>query len=280
MNKPDKQAIDQADTGEPHLTGKTSFLEDFLASLEFLSRLPVKVTKRPPLAIASRAFGAVGLVLGALTGLLFWLAISAGLSTGLAVVIALAAHILLTGGLHEDGLADVADGFGGGWTVARKLEIMRDSAVGTYGVLALIFAVGLRVTAYNFILESQSGAATGLLASVGLFAGVACISRAAMAFMMYQLPLARGDGRAAQAGSPSHDNLRQGLFISAVAGGAVLMLFGGITVALAAFAGAALAYLIVSRATRRQIGGYTGDVLGSLQQITEILALIAIGIII
>ncbi len=266
------QAIDHPDASEKTAQGKTSFWQDFLTSLAFLSRLPVNSPPEVSLASASRAFGVVGLFLGALTGLAFWLASAAGFGVIVAVLVALAINVLLTGALHEDGLGDVADGFGGGWTKARKLEIMRDSNIGAYGVLALVFVVALRVATYVSVLAVEPG----LFATIGFFAAIACLSRAIIPVMMYQIPLARSDGRAAQAGKPPHDNLRQGLFIAVITGAVFLMLAVGITGVIASFAGVLAAYLIIAQIARRQIGGYTGDVLGALQQVAEIFALLAI----
>jgi len=266
------QAIDRPEAPETKAQGKTSFWQDFLASLAFLSRLPVNSPPDVSLAEASRAFGVVGLFLGALTGLAFWLASAIGFGTVVAILVALAINALLTGALHEDGLGDVADGFGGGWSKARKLEIMRDSTIGAYGVLALIFSVALRVAAYTLILSVEPG----LFATIAFFAAISCLSRAIIPVMMYQMPLARSDGRAAQAGKPSHDNLRQGLFIAVIAGAVFLMLAVGITGVIAGFAGVLVAYLIIAQVARRQIGGYTGDVLGALQQTAEIFSLLAI----
>jgi len=272
MNKPTEQVNDQPDALKKPVIGETSFYQDIQTALAFLSRLPVKSADDFSLASASRAFGVAGLILGSMVGLVFWLATLTGLTVVPAVMVALAAGTLITGGLHEDGLADVADGFGGGWTKQRKLEIMRDSSIGTYGVLALIFSVALRIAGYSAIIE----AGDNLFLAIGLFAAVAGISRAAMAVMMYQLPLARDDGRAAQAGRPSHDNLRQGLFISVIASGLVLMVVLEPVAMLVSIAGVIVAYLIVKHTARLQIGGYTGDVLGALQQIAEIFAVLAI----
>ncbi len=272
MKNPGEQANDRSDTSKSPVAAKTSFFQDVQTALAFLSRLPVKPSTGASLANACRAFGVAGLVLGMLVGIVFWLAQAFGLASLSAVIVALAASTLITGGLHEDGLADVADGFGGGWTRECKLEIMRDSAIGTFGVLALIFSVAIRVAAYSAILGSTGK----IFVAVGLFAAIACISRASMVVMMYQMPLARGDGRAALAGRPSHDNLRQGLFISVVASGLILMSIFGTIAMLAGFAGVVVAFLAVKLSARSQIGGYTGDVLGTLQQITEIFALLAI----
>lgn len=276
MNNRETQANDKSDFSEPEQRAKQSFWQDFLTSLAFLSRLPIKPSGTTSgdysLVSASRTFGITGLFLGSLTGLIFWLASTLGLTTLPAVLVALAISTLITGGLHEDGLADVADGFGGGWTKDRKLEIMRDSSIGTYGVLALVFSVGLRVTAYVLLLEANAG----FFVIIAMFAALGCLSRAPLAFMMYQVPLARKDGRAVQAGSPCHDNLRQGLFVSVIAGAVLLILAIGIFATVAVLAGIFLAYLIIARLARIQVGGYTGDILGTLQQLAEISALLAL----
>jgi adenosylcobinamide-GDP ribazoletransferase len=94
-----------------------------------------------------RAFPAAGLVVGAIIGAVLVLVTWLGAPAAVAAPIAVAAGLLVTGALHEDGLADTADGFGGGATAERKLEIMRDSRIGTYGVLALIAGLALKAVA-------------------------------------------------------------------------------------------------------------------------------------
>ena len=282
MNSPDTQENDYVKS-QPPLAENSSFGRDVITCLAFLSRLPIKSSDQPySLAHASRAFGVSGLVLGALAGVVFQIANIAGFSSLIAVIVALALSALITGGLHEDGLADVADGFGGGWTIDRKLEIMRDSQIGTYGVLALVFSVAFRIAAYAGIIDGLgngagvSGSGTSFMAAIGLFAAIGCLSRAPMAVMMYQMSLARSDGRAAQAGVPSHNNVRNGLFISVIAGSLCLLMAVPIGALIAVLASIAIAYLIIGKLAKKHIGGYTGDVLGTLQQTAEIFALLAL----
>lgn len=273
MNNPDTQGNDRVKTDEPTNENDSSFVHDVMTGLAFLSRLPIRPSNPHfSLARSSRAFGVTGLILGALSGAIFWFAHSAGLGTLPAVIATLAISALISGGLHEDGLADVADGFGGGWSKERKLEIMRDSQIGTYGVLALIFSVGFRITAYSTIIASENN----FITIVAMFAAIGCLSRSTIALMMYQLPLARKDGRAVDAGTPSHDNLRNGLFISAVAGLLCLLIAVKTGAVIASFAGVAIAYLVMRKLTRSHIGGYSGDVLGALQQTTELFILLAL----
>jgi len=278
MNIPGTQGNDRAKSNDPGDGENSTFGQDVLTSLAFLSRLPIRLsTSHYSLAGASRAFGGAGLILGAIVGAVFWIASAAGLDPVIAVIVALAAGALVTGGLHEDGLADVADGFGGGWSVERKLAIMRDSQIGAYGVLALIFSVGFRIAAYAAIFATgPSGLELSLIASIGLFGGIGCLSRAPLALMMYQLPLARKDGRAAEAGSPTHDNMRYGLFVSAALGFICLMFALKTVAVIAVFTFVAMAYLLMARLAKSQIGGYSGDVLGALQQTGEIFGLLAV----
>ena len=180
-----------------------------------------------------------------------------GLPPWPAAVVALATTIWLSGALHEDGLADVADGFGGGRTREAKLAIMRDSRIGSYGALALVLAVLARAGAIAALAEPAAVAAALVAAGA--------VSRGALPAVMAALPQARADGLAAKAGRPHPLRAAAALLIAALI---ALVLLGG--TAPAALAAGALAALAVALLARRQIGGHTGDVLGAVQQLTEI----------
>ena len=185
-----------------------------------------------------------------------------GLRAEPAALLAVAAGLAATGALHEDGLADTADGFGGGDDRDRKLEIMRDSTHGTYGVVVIVLSIGLRATA---------------IAAIGdpVFVGLALIaahaaSRGMLPLAMRLLRPARADGLGAAAGRPSRAVAAAAALIGAVIALATL---GPLTGAFALFlAGGAVA--LAGMLARRQIGGYTGDVLGFFQQIGEIVMLL------
>src|SRR5699024_2001286 len=118
------------------------------ASLRFLTRLPIPSASGDiRLADAMAAFPLAGAIVGALTGLVAALLGAAGIAPLIGASLTLAAALCLTGGLHEDGLADTADGFGGGGTRERRLEIMRDSRIGTYGTLALVVSCTAKIAA-------------------------------------------------------------------------------------------------------------------------------------
>lgn len=255
-------ADDNASTSTP----SRSMVQDAALAAMFLTRLPVPL--RGPLAdgAAARAmawFPPVGALVGLVAAAVYTLAGIAHLPPLAAALLALAATVWLTGGLHEDGAADVADGFGGGRDKARKLEIMRDSRVGSYGVLAIVLSVGLRAAALATF--ADPGSAVAALAAAG------ALSRSGLAPLAHLLPPARSDGLAAAQGRPGLRTvtlaLAFGLGIAALALG-----WKAGPAALAA----AIATLLVALQARRQIGGHTGDVFGAAQQAAEIVVLLTL----
>ena len=170
---------------------------------------------------------------------------------------------MLTGALHEDGLADTADGFFGGRDREEKLAIMRDSRQGTYGVLAIVFSVLLRTAAL-------AGIGDVIHAGLALIAAHAA-SRAALPAAMWGLAPARPDGLGATAGRPRAG----GAIAAALIGTAIILAaLGPVRGAIALCLACAIVFALIELA-RRQIGGYTGDVLGAFQQIGEIVILLA-----
>ncbi|MGE4480404.1 adenosylcobinamide-GDP ribazoletransferase [Acidocella sp.] len=232
-----------------------------------LSRLPVgRMERAPPLAACAWAYAVVGAVVGACAGLVFWLAARAGLPPMAAAPMAIGAGALLTGAMHEDGLADLADGFGGGRGKARKLEIMRDSRIGSYGVVALILVLGVR---------AECMAALPAVGMVARLAVLGAWSRALLPVVMLALPPARADGLGQAAG----ETVARGPVLVGLMLAAGLALLTGVTGAAPCFvplAGMALAVLGVALLARWQIGGFTGDVLGAAQVIGETVGLVVL----
>jgi adenosylcobinamide-GDP ribazoletransferase len=173
-----------------------------------------------------------------------------------------AATLLLTGCLHEDGLADTADGFGASGSAERKLEIMRDSQIGTYGAAALILSLLLRAGAIASLTEPALAAPALIAAHAG--------ARATLPVFMRRVPRARKDGLSAEAGAPPQRSSALAILIGAVA----ILLCLGFGATLVAFALLAAALLLMGWLTIRQIGGQTGDVLGAVEQVSEILILL------
>ena len=235
----------------------------YFSAQEFLTRLPAPgwVGHEPDrLARASRYFPIVGLVIGALGGAV-WLAASLVLPGFLAAGLTLGALLIVTGALHEDGLADCCDGLGGGGARERALEIMRDSRIGVFGAAGLIIALGLRWGALAS-LTPWEGAAALLIA---LAAG-----RAAMTVMLARGAYARRDGAAREAAFGVSTG--EAAIAAAIALAAGLLL-GGPMGAIAAAAPLLIAFGWLAYVTRR-LGGYTGDTLGAMEQIGQIAALL------
>lgn len=240
---------------------------DVVAAIGLMTRLPVKVDAEKAQSRGARAAWAYP-VAGAIVALIaaalgFGLSL-ANLPAGIIAGAVLLTQVVVTGALHEDGLADTADGLWGGWTVERRLEIMKDSRIGTYGVLALVFSVLFR---WSLL--------TALVATPHFFAALlvaATVSRAGMIGVMYALPNARKGGLSAQTGRPSVVTTAAGIVLSY---GLALALFGfGGSVTLALASTVAMAGL--GTIAKAKIGGQTGDVLGASQQVNEIMVLAAL----
>lgn len=239
--------------------------DEFAIATGLLTRLPVGMAATADGAIAASgwAFPLVGAGVGALAALAFVAAQAFGCGIAVAALLAVAAGIVLTGALHEDGLADTADGFGGGNGRDDKLAIMRDSRQGSFGVVALVLSIGLRAAVLGTIGDP-------IHAALALIAAHAA-SRGALPVLMHLMTPARPDGLGATAGRPS----RTVAILAAGLGAAIaLALLGPRSGALAlGLSGGAVA--LAALLAQRQIGGYTGDVLGFFQQIGEIVMLLA-----
>jgi adenosylcobinamide-GDP ribazoletransferase len=242
------------------------WLDDFKMALGFLTRLPVPHPDGglANFARAYRLFPVVGGLIGLAIGVLCLALRRFGVPDLAAAALALGAGALLTGALHEDGLADVADGFGGGRDTAAKLEIMRDSRLGTYGALMLMVSFVAQVSALAALPDAF--VVHGLIAAHALARGV-------LPFMAMNLPYARKDGLAANAGPPDFATAATAAALALIIAWLVLPWREAFGAALAAAACAAgMAWL-----AQRQIGGQTGDVLGGAEQLgeTAILLLLA-----
>lgn len=235
---------------------------DLCLAIAFLTRLPVPSAGRD-LAGAGWAFPLAGAVVGAISALVYWLAIRLGLTALIAAALAVAAGILLTGALHEDGLADFADGLGVRGGPAEKLAAMRASGIGAFGMLALLLGVLLRVLALA-ALVGPAGVTPALIAA---HAG----ARALLPWAMWREPQARADGLAVAAGRPGWVTVLAALAIGLVI---VILAEGPLRGVIAALA--ALLALLLLPVARRRFGGLTGDVLGAVEQFAEIAILLSL----
>lgn len=237
-------------------------LEELRLAVVFLTRLPVGRLKEPvpELGAARWAFPLVGLVVGGVTACVWMGLAAAGMAPLLAAVLVLVAQVMVTGALHQDGLADVADGLGGGRDRAHVLEIMRDSRIGSYGALALM----LCTLAWVVALSEVARPVWALLA-------LAVVSRLFMTAVLTELPSAREKGLG-QSASGTRRPYLPGLLL-----GAVLMIPLGLPALAAVAAMAAVTGFLAHRAHRR-IGGQTGDVCGAAQLLSETAGLVALSL--
>ena len=215
---------------------------------------------------ASRAFPLVGVAIGVIVATVALATRAIGLPAPLAALLAVATGIAVTGALHEDGLADTADGLGGR-TRERRLAIMRDSAIGTYGVLALVVVVALKVAALEALLVRPLAAVLALVAAHAA-------SRAALVWLWHATPPARSDGAAVGAGQPWWRSVRTAAAIAALAALPALLALGP-WATLSAFA-ALVAVTLGLRRHARSLGGHTGDLLGTCVLLGETAVLVAL----
>jgi adenosylcobinamide-GDP ribazoletransferase len=238
---------------------------DLVSAFMLLTRLPAGwlATSAGPgrLADAVWAFPVVGAVVGAIGGGVFWVCARLAMPPGVATVWTLASMLLVTGALHEDGLADFVDGLGGGRTRERKLAIMRDSRIGTFGALALMLSLAARGTALAALAQPARVAVALIVA--------AALGRGAIAVLLLTSAPARPDGLAAQLQASRFGRTALGPGIAVVPAFALLP-FG---TALGATTAALVSALVIAWFAHRQLGGYTGDVLGAAVVVTECVVL-------
>jgi adenosylcobinamide-GDP ribazoletransferase len=244
----------------------------FLVALQFLTRVPLRFAEWHDdwLQASARHFAGVGLLVGGFAALVLWAAAHA-FGGFLAVLLSVVATVWLTGAFHEDGLADTFDGLGGSADRERALVIMKDSRLGTYGTLALVSVLALKVAALHAL------AVRDLLAVLALLPLVHAVSRAATVALLAALPYA-GDAEHAKAKPLAQRADALALVVTAgwvVIAFAAAALFVPADALLAAAVAAPLAAALMARWLRRRLGGFTGDTLGATQQLVELAMLLA-----
>ncbi len=247
----------------------------FLVAVQFLTRLPIPALpgfQAEWLSSSARYFPLVGVLVGGLNVTIWWLARQV-LPPAVAVGVMLAVSLLVTGAFHEDGFADACDGFGGGHTRERVLDIMKDSRIGAYGAIGIFMMLGLKWSTLTALPE----AALPLLVVSGHM-----VSRWCATALIWRLPYVRSlpDAKA----KPFADSLGGTDWLLSGAIGAVTMCCGvawathdvAVTGALpiracgAALLAAAVITVLAAVYIRDRIGGYTGDCLGAVQQVSEL----------
>lgn len=235
----------------------------FLLAVQFLTRFPVKTARLytpERMAKAVRYYPLVGALVGAASAIAFVL-VNLALPSAIAIIIAIAVGVLITGAFHEDGLADTFDGLGGGLSREQALQIMKDSRLGTYGTLALIIALGLK--AATLIAMPTAVIPMAFVVAHGL-------SRLSSVWVIATSRYVREDGKA----KPVADAASRTSLLIALATGAALialwcvwlppiaLIWGG--------AGLLAGHFAMRFMFERKLGGYTGDTLGAVQQASEI----------
>jgi adenosylcobinamide-GDP ribazoletransferase len=265
---------DRPSVTESENRSSAEWAEDLQTAGAFLTRLPVRWATPGVFDMrrAARAFPVAGALIGLAAALLLIICGAIGMSALLGAAFTVGTLLIITGALHEDGLADTADGFWGAAEKERKLEIMRDDRIGTFGVLALLLSVIIRITAIAQIIETGLGYAAAALVAAE------AISRHGMVALMASSTTARSDGLAVSAGTPLPTAVRASLAIALAIGIPTLWFAGGTRGVVIAGIVAILVFMGVRELAKRHIGGYTGDVCGAMQQAIEIGILTALAV--
>ena len=245
-----------------------------LSAVQFLSRLPIPDSianhEKPDFENGSWSFPLAGIVICIPALVVMIAAYVLSLPLEIIAVLGIAAQAFITGALHEDGLADIADGFGGGSKRERKLEIMKDSSVGAFGAVALVLSFLMRFVLLSNLLEFS------FIMAIAGFIAAQTISRSVQVWFWQSLPAAREDGLSSAFGTPSRQSAQTALLI----GGSSLLLplIAGASIVSLAISIALIILLLVGfrKLCVDQIGGQTGDTIGAVQVLTEIAFLIGL----
>lgn len=237
----------------------------FWLALGFLTRIPMLVKVDYSLQLMNQCsvyFPLVGLMLGGLYAG-FYCVLELWWPPLVCVLLVLAFHLWVTGAFHEDGMADSADGLGGGYTVARRLEIMKDSRIGTYGAAALIMVLLLKVA----LLTELTSVWLGLLLAPA-------VSRLTPLCLMRCLPYVTDPD--ASKSKPVAEGFSRDRLLAAVTGIVILALV--FQVVIAALVAVVLVFLVWGAMLKKSLGGYTGDALGASVVLSELLFLLLLAV--
>ncbi len=237
----------------------------FLVALAFFTRIPIPEStpySSERLNQANRYFGVVGTIIGLLTAIVYWISVQV-FPIELAVAAVIICGLLLTGAFHEDGLADVFDGFGGGWSVEQKLNIMKDSRLGTYGASALVMMLGCRWAVLIALAKID------ILLPVGLLIVMHTLSRICAASLIFSYPYVRAD-QDSKVKPLANQQSQHDLWVL-IATGLIILLLLPLEMAISLTLVLFVVRWLCGKWFQQQLGGYTGDCLGATQQIAELM---------
>ncbi|WP_076410238.1 adenosylcobinamide-GDP ribazoletransferase [Shewanella sp. UCD-KL12] len=251
----------------------------FFIAMGFFTRIPmpqwVKVDSES-LNQANRYFGLVGILVGGISAAVYSLAINF-MPVSVSIILAMMVSVIATGAFHEDGLADTADGFGGGWTIADKLKIMKDSRIGTYGAVTLLLALLLK---FQLLMELALFDPQMLVPALIV---AHCLSRVVAASIIFTDTYVSDAYINEEKGSkskPLAQNQTLNELLILLVTGLLVLWMSGIGSTILIILGLGLTRWFLVRLFRRQVGGYTGDTLGAAQQVSELVCyLILLGVL-
>ena len=244
-------------------------LDELALAFGLLTRLPLPdIAIRPDVKLGAYiwAFPIAGFVVGLIGAVGLLIARQIGSSAAIAALVAMTVTMLASGALHEDGLADFWDGIGGGRTRERKLEIMRDSRLGSYGAVALFLVLAARWSALSELADPRAAGVAVILAHT--------LGRGVLALVIEYGRPARTDGLAAEAVESSTTGSVMAILLTV----AIAMALAGGAVGLVCLMAAALACGVVGALAQRHLGGYTGDVFGAAEQLAEAAVLVTMAV--
>lgn len=271
MKNKQSQIRKQAGNDNINETGERNLLSDIKMGISFYSRIPINSENNisPILSNISPALPFVSLIIGIVPALLLFLALIAGLPPHFAAALAIGVWVLITGAMAEDGLADSFDALFGGHSKAKRLEIFKDSRLGTYGVIALVLYIALKIFALGEI------AIISPFASASLWLGASILARSFALYLVLKLPPARNSGASASVGRLTNITFFIGVAFAIILGIIFIAPFVGIVGLILALILIVIFVLFWTWLCNKLLGGQTGDLIGALQALLEIVAVSA-----